>query len=513
MDVSFVYPCYNEAGNIEKTVRLTAEVGRAVLEHFEIIVVNDASTDGSGDIAESLRSEFSELVVLHHTHNKGLGGALRTGFDRVSLDWVLYLDSDLPIDILELKDVFPSLDLAFNELLIGYRLGRAEGPKRAVVSWLYNRMIRMAFGLRVRDVNFAFKMIPKVILDKVQLRSDGSFIDAELLLESMRQGARFRQRGFVYHPRVEGVSTIGGMRVVPDILRDMSDYRLKRFPRGEAGRKVIFNADDFGLNPWATHGVRRAIEDGVVRSVSIVPGGECFDEAAHYCLANPSLDVGVHLTLCEIAPLSDPADVKTLLDEGGRFAATHRGFMGRYMSGKVSLAEVDHELRSQVDAAVKAGLPVTHLDSHQHIHALPGIMGVVERIADDYGIAGIRWPSDDQIWPADARGLRGLRRSAEATALRAVLATGKLKRGGGAWRPDHFLGMTNAGRLSSDVLCDALRSLKRGVTEIACHPNEGGLPEWQSADELAALTGTAVPRALRAEDIEVTTYRDASAAK
>ena len=485
-------------------------MGRAVLDRFEIIVVDDASTDGSGEILEGLKAEFPELVVAHHARNRRLGGALKTGFSLAGCQHVLYIDSDLPIDLLELKDGLPTLDLAENELLVGYRIGRAEGVKRAVVSRIYNLMIRGLFGLRVRDVNFAFKLIPLHILQNVDVRSEGSFIDAEILLESLRQGAILRERGFVYHPRVAGVSTLGGFSVVPQILRDLWHYRRCRWRREAPGRRVIFNADDFGLDPLTNAGVVQAVESGVVRSVSLMTTGDAFPQAAEYCRRHPALDAGVHLALCEVKPACLPQDVPSLVGPDGRLAPSHREFLLRYVTGRISAREVQRELRAQVQRAVDAGVRITHLDSHQHIHALPGIRRVVESLACDYGVPAVRWPSDAHRWPMHA-GVRGLRRSAESAALWGVLEVSEIMRIRKLWSPDNFVGMTDAGRWSEETLCDSLRRLPKGVTEVACHPclpAEGGQLPWQDEDELRTLSGEGVLRTLRSEGISVTTFSE-----
>ncbi len=220
--LSFVLPMYNEKDNIEKMVAGTLSVGKKVARDFEIVVVDDASTDGSGRIADRLAALHPEVRVVHHSTNRKLGGALRTGFYSASKDYVLYMDSDLPV---KMEDIPPAFDrLGRADMLIGYRMTRAEGMRRAVMSWVYNRMIRTLFGLKVKDVNFAFKLFRRSILDCITLESEGSFIDAELLIEARRVGASLVEHGFIYYPRVAGVSTLSGMGVVMKILGEMTRY-------------------------------------------------------------------------------------------------------------------------------------------------------------------------------------------------------------------------------------------------------------------------------------------------
>jgi glycosyltransferase involved in cell wall biosynthesis len=220
--LSFVFPMYNEIGNLERTVREATEVGRRITSDLEIVIVDDASSDGSGELADRLAAENSHLRVVHHPTNRKLGGALKTGFANATRQWVLYIDSDLPIRMEDALAAVPLTDEA--DMVIGYRMNRCEGPKREVMSWCYNRLIRLLFGLRVRDVNFAFKLFRREVLRHVHLESEGSFIDAELLLETRRTGFRIAEIGLNYYPRVAGTSTLASPKVVLKLLQEMFRY-------------------------------------------------------------------------------------------------------------------------------------------------------------------------------------------------------------------------------------------------------------------------------------------------
>jgi glycosyltransferase involved in cell wall biosynthesis len=220
--LSFVFPMYNEIGNLERTVREATEVGLRITPDLEIVVVDDASTDGSGELADRLAAENPHLRVVHHSTNRKLGGALKTGFATASRQWVLYIDSDLPIRMEDALEAVPLTDQA--DLVIGYRVNRCEGLKREVMSWCYNRLIRVLFGLKVRDVNFAFKLMRQEILRKVHLESEGSFIDAELLLEARRAGYKIAEIGLNYYPRTAGTSTLASPAVVRKLLRELIRY-------------------------------------------------------------------------------------------------------------------------------------------------------------------------------------------------------------------------------------------------------------------------------------------------
>ncbi|MDQ2798867.1 MAG: glycosyltransferase family 2 protein [Armatimonadota bacterium] len=227
--LSFVFPMFNEIGNIERCVEEALKTGYKLTRDLEIVVVDDASTDGCGALADALAYRHSELKVLHHAKNRKLGGALQTGFAAATKDWVLYIDSDLPIDMDEALRAVPLLQNA--EMVIGNRQGRAEGLKREAMSWVYNRLIRVLFGLNVRDVNFAFKMFRRSILEQITLRSEGSFIDAELLIETHKAGFRIAELPIRYFPRVAGVSTLASSSVVVKILGELWAYRRRAAAR------------------------------------------------------------------------------------------------------------------------------------------------------------------------------------------------------------------------------------------------------------------------------------------
>ncbi len=232
--LSFVFPMYNEIGNIERCVAQALETGRKITSDLEIVVVDDCSTDGCGALADEIALRTPELKVVHHTVNRKLGGALRTGFAAATKDWILYIDSDLPI---QMDDALKAVPLTANaDMVIGNRHGRAEGPKREIMSFVYNRLIRILFGLKVRDVNFAFKLFRRAILAQITLQSEGSFIDAELLIETHKAGFKIAELPMRYYERTAGVSTLASSGVVVKILHEMTDYRRAAAQRAATRR-------------------------------------------------------------------------------------------------------------------------------------------------------------------------------------------------------------------------------------------------------------------------------------
>lgn len=217
---------YNEIENIKPCIQGALEIGRKLGIDFEIVVVDDASTDGCGELADQMAEKIPELKVVHHQKNRKLGGTLRTGFQNATKDYILYMDSDLPLDFDDVAQAVTQIGSA--DVLIGFRLTRDESIKRKVLSWGYNTLIRVLFGLKVNDVNFSFKLFKREILNKITLRSEGSFIDAELLIEAKRAGYCIAQIGLPYHPRIAGESTLASTGVIKKTFREMGTYFLKQ---------------------------------------------------------------------------------------------------------------------------------------------------------------------------------------------------------------------------------------------------------------------------------------------
>jgi glycosyltransferase involved in cell wall biosynthesis len=222
---------YNEEESIEAAVA----AARAALEplgaDYEIVIVDDGSTDRSAALAEALAAGDPRLRVLRHERNCTLGAALRTGFAAARRELVLYTDADLPVDLRVLPRALDELERSGADLLAGYRLNpAAAGRRRALYTRAYNGLIRALFGLPVRDVNFAFKLFRRRLLESVTLRSEGSLIDAELLLKARNAGARFVELGVEYQPRRRGRSTLGSPRVILKLLWELVALRRELRP-------------------------------------------------------------------------------------------------------------------------------------------------------------------------------------------------------------------------------------------------------------------------------------------
>ncbi len=220
--ISVVFPMWNEEAYIRRAVAAAKDILEGLAQDHEILIVDDASTDATGPIAAELARADPRIRVLTNERNLKLGGTLRRGFQAASKELVLYTDADLPFDLQELPRAVRLLESQHADLLSAYRFDRTlEGPLRSVYTLCYTRLVRLLFGLRVKDVNFAFKLFRRSLLTRFPLKSEGSFIDAELLIRATRSGARVIQIGVDYFPRSRGKSTLASPGVILKILREM----------------------------------------------------------------------------------------------------------------------------------------------------------------------------------------------------------------------------------------------------------------------------------------------------
>lgn len=226
-NISFVLPMYNESANIEETLaRLTGLAGE-ISGDYEIVVVDDASTDGCGDIVDGLSSKDPHIKSIHLKKNTKFGGALKEGFKNTSKEIIVYTDSDLPVKEDDVKKAIQALDGA--DIITGYSLVMKDASlKRIVMSKTYNFLVRLLFGLKIRDVNSGFKIYKKRVLEGLELKSMSPFVDVEVFVEAIRRNFRIKQYGLVFELRTKGSSSISRPSVVLRTFRDMLVYKFSR---------------------------------------------------------------------------------------------------------------------------------------------------------------------------------------------------------------------------------------------------------------------------------------------
>ncbi len=238
--ITIFFPMYNEEANIHEAVASAAEILEGLTDDYEILIVDDASTDRTGAIADEMAAADPRIRVVHHPRNLRLGGALKTGFANATKDLVLYSDADYPFDMIELVKAVRIIRHA--DVVAAYRFDRTgEGPLRTVYSFGWNLLIKALFGLRVKDVNFSFKLCRRKIFERIQLKGESSFIDAELLIRCQYLGYRILQMGVDYFPRSRGISTLSSFATIRKMTAEMLRLRAElRALRREARRQGSF---------------------------------------------------------------------------------------------------------------------------------------------------------------------------------------------------------------------------------------------------------------------------------
>ncbi len=231
--VSLVIPMFNEEENIAHALDCAAAALERYSGDYEIIVVDDASTDRSPEITAREAAANPRIRVLRHEVNRKLGASVKTGFAAARKDLVLYMDADLPFDPDAIGRAIQAMKVTRADLIAGYRLDRTtEGFRRTVYSYLYNSLIGLLFHWPHRDINFSFKLMRREVLEAVELKSEGSLIDAELIVKAKNLGFMIQQLGLDYFPRTRGRSTLSSPAVILKILRELvALYPEMRNPR------------------------------------------------------------------------------------------------------------------------------------------------------------------------------------------------------------------------------------------------------------------------------------------
>jgi len=226
--LSFFFPALNEEDHVEGVVRDALAVLPTFADDFEIIVVDDGSTDRTGTIADELASRNERIRVIHHGTRRGYGGAVRSGLASANKTWVFFTDGDRQFDLSDLGRLLEVADSA--EVVVGYRIKRADPPRRLLVAWVYNGLIRLLFGGGWRDVDCAFKLFRRDVFARVPLdrvRSNGAFFSPELLITLRHAGVRVRQVGVRHFPRTAGEAKGAQPKVIARAIRDLLRLRLR----------------------------------------------------------------------------------------------------------------------------------------------------------------------------------------------------------------------------------------------------------------------------------------------
>ncbi len=279
-------------------------------------------------------------------------------------------------------------------------------------------------------------------------------------------------------------------------------------------RRLIVNADDFALHPAVNQAVFLAHREGIVTSTTVLAGGIAFFNAVEELQKCPHLGVGAHLCLVDRRPVLPPEKIPSLVNKEGRFCTSYPGFIRRLLLKKINLAEVQQELEAQISRLLDSGLKLTHLDSHQHLHLLPGIYQIVADIGRKAGLCAIRTGAERS--PLAARSRSPLSRRLQG---KIVCRLGEKRRDffqrEGFRCADHFVGFLRGGSFLLEDWLGLIPELPAGTTEVMVHPGAdartlqeqtGWGYHWE--EELRALLHPEVRSLLTKNNIELINYGD-----
>jgi glycosyltransferase involved in cell wall biosynthesis len=216
--LSLVLPAHNEVTNISDVTRRALDVLPQLAEAFEIIVVDDGSTDGTTELLDRLALEQPQIVPVHHPRNRGYGAALASGFAAATGDHIMFMDSDQQFDIADLSYLAPFV--ARYDIVAGYRIDRQDATYRILYANIFKLAVRLLFRVQLRDIDCAFKVFRADMLKSMKLESPGALINTEILAKSARCSASYVEVGVHHYPRKSGESSGGSPRVVVRAMKE-----------------------------------------------------------------------------------------------------------------------------------------------------------------------------------------------------------------------------------------------------------------------------------------------------
>jgi glycosyltransferase involved in cell wall biosynthesis len=223
--LSVVLPAHNEEENIARTLSDVLQVLGAWVRDFEVIVVDDGSTDRTGAIVSAIASSDSRVRLITHPINQGYGAALVSGFSAVSKELAFFMDSDGQFDIRDIRQFFPLVDEY--DAILGYRIDRQDTWMRKLNAWGWKMLIGLFLGVHVKDVDCAFKLYRTEFLQLHSFETRGAMINAEMLYKLKRDGFTFKQVGVHHLPRLAGKATGANPKVILRAFSELFLYSLK----------------------------------------------------------------------------------------------------------------------------------------------------------------------------------------------------------------------------------------------------------------------------------------------
>jgi glycosyltransferase involved in cell wall biosynthesis len=214
--LSVFLPAFNEEGSIREVIIKTKKVLQMTVGKWEIVVVNDGSTDSSRKIIEGLQKEDPRIKLIDHNKNRGYGASFKSGLYNSKYDWIAFIDSDGQFDFSEITRFLEKQKETEADLVIGYYKKRQVSRFKIITSKIWEFSVFILFGLKVRDIDCGFKLISKKVVDRIpRLESErGAFISSELLIKAKNNGFKIAEVPVTHYPRLKGMGTGRNLNVI-----------------------------------------------------------------------------------------------------------------------------------------------------------------------------------------------------------------------------------------------------------------------------------------------------------
>ena len=209
---SLCLPAYNECTAIRETLDSACSILPEFVHRYEVIVVDDGSRDGTGDIVDEYAKHDSSVRLVRHEINRGYGGAVTSGLRAAAGDHIAFMDSDGQFSLLDLPQLLHRL--TDFEVVIGYRYRRADPFQRRVNAWAWNRLIKTLLGVNVRDLDCAFKIFDRAVVERLNLTATGACINAEIMAQCVRSDLKISEIPVAHFPRCDGDATGANLKVI-----------------------------------------------------------------------------------------------------------------------------------------------------------------------------------------------------------------------------------------------------------------------------------------------------------
>ena len=214
-----MFPVFRDKRTVKKMIIQSLRVLKTVARKYEIIIVDDGCPEKSGIIAKKIAKNIANIKVFFHKKNLGYGAALRTGIEKSKYDWIFQIDGDAEYSVNDLKRLLK--ETKNSDLVITYRYKKKYKTNRIIISWFYNKLLRILFGTKFKDISTGSRLINRKLIKKLKLTSSSPFLGAELAIKAKEQNSKVNEVGIHTYPRTFGAGSSVSFRNIMLTVKDM----------------------------------------------------------------------------------------------------------------------------------------------------------------------------------------------------------------------------------------------------------------------------------------------------